>query len=170
MYNLYLRGVAPGDPLELNVLCITNTKQFKVRIGCPRNLCNVSKGYFRHRTAVMFTNSVSIKRKVTNICPQGSCCRPGFWNLLYNSILKLELTSNSKIIAFANDLVILTRGESVVEAENYMNLEMRKILERAQNNKLKFNENKSSHAHVSQEKNGEKGDRNICKQQNSQTS
>jgi len=36
----------------------------------------------------------------------------------------------------------VTRGESVVEAENYMNLEMRKILEWAQNNKLKFNENK----------------------------
>jgi len=35
------------------------------------------------------------------------------------------------------------RGESVVEAENYMNLEMRKILEWAQNNRLKFNENKS---------------------------
>jgi hypothetical protein len=31
----------------------------------------------------------------------------------------------------------------VVEAENYMNLEMRKILEWAQKSKLKFNENKS---------------------------
>jgi len=36
--------------------------------------------------------------------------------------------------------MILTRGESVLEAENYMNLEIRKILEWAQNNKLKFNE------------------------------
>ena len=91
----------------------------------------------------MSTNSVSIKRRVTKDCTQGSCCGPGFWNLLYNSLLKLELTSNSKIIAFADDLIILTRGESVVEAENYMNLEMRKILEWAQNNKLKFNGNKS---------------------------
>ena len=32
MYNLYLRGVAPGDPLAWNVLCITNTKQFKITI------------------------------------------------------------------------------------------------------------------------------------------
>jgi len=51
--------------------------------------------------------------------------------------------THSKIIALADDLVILTRGESVVEAETCMNLEMRKILEWAQNNKLKFNENKS---------------------------
>ena len=47
------------------------------------------------------------------------------------------------MIAFADDSIILTRGQSVAEAENYMNLERRKIPEWAQNNKLKFNENKS---------------------------
>jgi hypothetical protein len=40
------------------------------------------------------------------------------------------------------NLLILTRGETVVEAENYMNLEMTKIQEWAQNNKLKFHKNK----------------------------
>jgi len=63
-------------------------------LGCPRNLYNLIKGFFSQRTAVMFTNSVSIKRRITKGCPQGSCCRPGFWNLLYNILLKLELTSN----------------------------------------------------------------------------
>lgn len=64
--------------------------------------------------------------------------------MLYNPLLKLELTSHSKAIAFADGLVILTRGESVVEAENCMNLEMRKILEWVQNDKHKINENKSN--------------------------
>ena len=63
--------------------------------------------------------------------------------MLYNSLLNFELTSNSKLIVFAEDLIILIRGESVAEDENYMNLEMRKILEWAQNNKQKFNENES---------------------------
>jgi hypothetical protein len=98
-------------------------------LGCPTNLYNLSKGYFTHRTAVMTTNSVSIKRRVTKGCPQGSCCGPGYWNWLYDTLLRLELTSNSKMIAFADDLIILTRGESVVEAENYTNLEMRKVME-----------------------------------------
>jgi len=70
------------------------------------------------------------------------CCGPGFWNVLYNSLLKTELTSYSTVIAFADDIIILTRGKSVVEAENYMNLEMKKIQKWAQNNKLQFNENK----------------------------
>ena len=111
-------------------------------LGCPKNLYNLSKGYFSNRKAVISTNSVRIKRRITKGCPQLSCCGSGFWNVLYNSLLKLELTSHSKAIAFADDLIILTRGERVVEAENYMNLEMRKIQEWAQN-KLKFNENKS---------------------------
>jgi hypothetical protein len=111
--------------------------------GCPRNLFYFSQGYFSQRTAVMSTNSVSIERRVTKGCPQGSCCGPGFWNLLYNSLLKMEFTSHSKAIAFADDIIILTKGESIIKAENYMNVELRKISDWAQNNKLKFNEHKS---------------------------
>jgi hypothetical protein len=49
---------------------------------CPRNLYYLSQGYFSQRTAVISTNSVSIDRSVTKGCSQGSCCGPGFWNLL----------------------------------------------------------------------------------------
>jgi hypothetical protein len=52
----------------------------------------------------------------------------------------LQVTQNA--IAFVNDFIILTKGESMVEAENYMNLELRKISDWIQNNKLKFNEHK----------------------------
>jgi hypothetical protein len=55
----------------------------------------------------------------------------------------LEFTSHSKVISFADDLIILTKGESIVEADNYMILELRKISDWAQNNKLKFNGYKS---------------------------
>jgi hypothetical protein len=72
-------------------------------LGCPRNLYKLSKGYFSHRSAVMSANSISIKRRITKGCPQGSCCGPVFWNVLYNSLLKLELTSHSKAITFPDD-------------------------------------------------------------------
>jgi len=108
----------------------------------PRNLYYLSQEYFSQRIAVMSTNSVSVERSVTK-CPQGSGCGPGFWNLLYNSLLKRDFTSHSNVIAFVDDLIILTGGESIAEAENYLNLELRKISDWAQNNKLKFNEYKS---------------------------
>ena len=106
----------------------------------------------------MFKNSISIERSVRKGCPQASCCGPGYWNLLYNSLLKLEFTSHSKAIAFADDLIILTKGESIVEAENYMNLELRKISDWAQNNKLMFNEHKSKVMLMSRRKRKEKKD------------
>ena len=103
--------------------------------GCPRNLYYLSQGYFRQRTAVMSTNTVRIEKTVMKGFPQGSCCGPGFWNLLYNSLLQLELTSHSKTIAFADDLLILTKGDSIVEAENFMNLELSKISDWAETTK-----------------------------------
>ena len=112
-------------------------------LNCTRSLYSLSKGYFSDRIAVMTTNNVRVERRITKGCPQGSCCGPGFWNVLYNSLLNLDLTSHLKAIAFADDLMILTRGETVVQAENYMNLEMRKIQEWDRNNKITFRENKS---------------------------
>jgi hypothetical protein len=74
----------------------------------------------------------------------------------------LELISRSKDIAFAEDLIILTRGDTVAEAENYMNLELRKIQDWVQNNKLKFKENKSKVMLMFRRKRKEKkGDRNL---------
>jgi len=107
----------------------------------------------------MCTNSVSTERSVIKGCPQGLCYGPGFWNLLYNSPLKLDFTSHSKVTAFADDLIILTKEETNVEAENYLNLELRKISDWAQNNKLQFNEHKSND-YVSQKKKRKKGGRN----------
>ena len=90
---------------------------------------------------------------------------PGFWNILYNSVLTLELNSRSRATAFADNLIILTRGETVTEAENFMNLELTKIQKWAQNNKLVFNENKSKVMLMSQRKRRErKGDSNIYQQ------
>jgi len=111
--------------------------------NCPRNLYNLSKVYFSNRTVLLTMNNVSETRRITKGCPKGSCCGPGFWNVLYNSLLEIELTNHSQAIAFADDLIVLTRGDTVVEAENYMNIEMKKIMEWATSNRLMFNENKS---------------------------
>ena len=85
-----------------------------------------------------------------------------FWNLLYNSIFNLQFTSHTKAIAFADDLIILTKGESIVEAENYTNLKLRIVSDWAQKNKLTFNENKTKVMLMSRRKR-KKGSGNIPK-------
>jgi hypothetical protein len=69
-------------------------------------------------------------------CPHGSCCAPGFWNLLFNSLLDLNFTTSTKAVAFADDLLLAIKGETVSEAENIANIDLGKILTWAKNNKL----------------------------------
>jgi hypothetical protein len=52
---------------------------------------------------------------------------PGFWNIKFNSLLNLKFKKNSKIIAYAADLLILTKGKTQEEAENYANIGLSKI-------------------------------------------
>jgi hypothetical protein len=65
---------------------------------------------------------------VTKGCPQECCLGPGMWNIFYNSVLNVPFTSGTKIIAFADDLIILTRVKSVSEFENTANIELKKNL------------------------------------------
>ena len=55
------------------------------------------------------------------------CAGSGLWNLQYNSLLNLNYTNRTKAIAFADDLIIITRGKTVREAENIANIELSKI-------------------------------------------
>jgi ribonuclease HI len=124
--------------------------------NCPRNLYNLSKDYFNNRRAIISTTNYTIERKITKGTPQGSCCSPTYWNILFDSLLTLELTNHSKAIAYADDLIILTRGETIAEAENFINIELRKIQDWAQNNKMKFNHNKSKVMLISRRKRKER--------------
>jgi len=107
---------------------------------CPRNLYQLTQDYFKDRRAVMLLNSKKLEKSVTKGCPQGSCCGPGYWIILYNSLLNIKFTHHTKVVAFADDLVIMTKAESIPEAENITNVELGKISTWARENKLQFNE------------------------------
>jgi formyltetrahydrofolate synthetase len=73
---------------------------------------------------------------------QGPCCGPGYWNIQYNSLLNLQFTKRSKAVAFANDLILAIRSDTIREAENISNIEMCKLTAWSKNNKISFNEEK----------------------------
>jgi hypothetical protein len=66
--------------------------------------------------------------------------------------------ARTKVVAFADDLILVTRGESVRAVENYVNAELSKITLWSKN-KTKFNEKKSKVMLVSRRKRRE--NRNI---------
>jgi len=62
------------------------------------------------------------------------------WNIFYNSLLNLTFTSGTIIVAFADDLLLLTRGKSVSEVENIANTELKEVSMWATENKARFND------------------------------
>jgi hypothetical protein len=121
-----------------------NTLKTLKDLNCLNNLYYLTRSYLSQRTAVMTTNTLQVEREVSKGCPQGSCCGPGLWNIQYNPLLNLEFRTQTKAVAFADDLLLALKAESIREAENSTNMERNKRLTRKKNKKLTFNEEKSN--------------------------
>ena len=74
------------------------------------------------------------------------------WNLQNNSLLQIKYMDRTKVVAFADDLIMATRGGSVKAVENCVNVELSKINEWAKNNKTRINDKKSKVMLVSRRK------------------
>ena len=110
---------------------------------CPKILYNLSKSYIIPRFAVLSSKICLYTENSHRKGPQGSCCGPGYWNILYNSLLNIKFTKSTKAVAFADDLILAIKNESIRAAENISNIEMSKITAWSRNNKINFNEDKS---------------------------
>ena len=97
-------------------------------------------------------------------CPQGSHCGPGLWNIFYNSLLRLKFLKRTKVIAFANDILLLTRAKTVSEVENLANIELSKISAWARQQNSIQRSKIESNAYDATEKKGTKRAGNILKQ------
>lgn len=99
------------------------------RFKCSRNLVSLSISYFKHRNAVLKTKHCEVRKKITKGCPQGSCSGPGFWMILYDSVLKLDYPEHSKVIAFADDLILLVAARNETDLEMMGNQVLDLVLE-----------------------------------------
>jgi len=68
----------------------------------------------------------------------------------------MEYSSHTKLIAFNEDLVILTNGKTLSEAEAYANPDLATIKKWARGNNLKFNESKSKAMKITRERRRDK--------------
>jgi len=110
--------------------------------GCPRNLFNLTKNYFSQRKATLATNNITIERAVSK-GPTRVLSRTWHVEHLLQLAIKSKVHERYKIVAFADDLLLLTRGKSVSEVENIANTELKKVSMWAKENKVRFNDQKS---------------------------
>jgi hypothetical protein len=45
------------------------------------------------------------------------CCGPGYWNIQYNTLLNLAYKDKTKVVAFADDLILAIRADSIRAVE-----------------------------------------------------
>ena len=121
-------------------------------LKCPKNLFKLAESYFSNRSATLILNTYKAEKQVSKGCPQGSCSGLGFWNILYDTLLKLEFSNRTKVIAFAGDFIVLTKGAQIKEVENYANQDLKMIEKWAKENKIQFNDNKSQTLLISKRK------------------
>ena len=119
---------------------------------CPQNLYKLTQSYLSERECTLTTNSISVKRSISKGCPQGSCCGPGLWNIHYDSLLNLYFKLCTTLIAFADDVLGLIKGESTLDIQNKANTEIGKISKWAAQNKITFNRSKSQVMLISRKK------------------
>ena len=149
--NYVMEGLAGGEVIALISLYVSGAFDAAfwpsilnglIECGCPKNLYNLTKSYFSNRTVVLSCNSLQIE-EVSRGCPQGSCCGPGYWNIQYNSLLNLPFKDKTKVVAFADNLILAIRAGSIRAVENYSNGGLSKVTVWSKTNKTKFNEEKS---------------------------
>jgi hypothetical protein len=109
---------------------------------CSRNVYYLVQNYLKERKAFITINSYNTRNNITRGYAQGSCCCPISCNIQYDTVFNLQITDHARVVAFADDLILTIRADSVGEAENIANIEMGKIAIWTEN-KIKFNEEKS---------------------------
>lgn len=86
--------------------------------GCPCNVFNVISSYLDNRTVKISWGWEEVKKQATRGCPQGSVLGPTLWNIMFDGLLqRLEREQGQNFVAYADDLLIVIRGNSRKELE-----------------------------------------------------
>jgi len=86
---------------------------------CPKILYNLTKSYFTQRTAALMMNSIRVEKPESSGSPQVSYVGPVLFNLQFNSLLQLKFMARTKVVAYADDLLIAVGRDSTRVEENY---------------------------------------------------
>lgn len=114
------------------------------RKNVPRDVYDIIKDYFRDRKVTYRVGTATEERSLQRGCPQGSKLGPGLWNVVVDLLLdEIENIEDTHTIAYADDIAVVTWGNSRPRLENRFDAILRCLDEWALGNKLQFSLDKS---------------------------
>ncbi|KAI5747429.1 hypothetical protein M8J77_014440 [Diaphorina citri] len=102
--------------------------------GISGYLVNILSSYLEDRELLVDDLVMDLSCGV----PQGSVIGPLLWNLYYDPMLRMELPGGSKLVAYADDVVVITTGIKKDEVESTLNRTMKTLVQWLDEHKLKI--------------------------------
>lgn len=117
------------------------------KLKIPRNIYQTLVNYLKDRHILVQHNDTTIERVVDKGCPQGSVLGPLLWNIIFDGLLRIE-NEERKIIAYADDAVMLLQSNTRAGLENAFNNSVILLRDWAEAAKLKFAPEKTQALHL----------------------
>lgn len=111
--------------------------------GCPADLYNLIHSYLMNRTATLSWDGVTATKNLTKGCPQGSILGPVLWNVVFETFLRHDFGADVRIIAYADDAVIVVPGTTHLDLEEKAAVVMGIMDNWSVTSKLEFSATKS---------------------------
>lgn len=99
----------------------------KNNFNIPGYLLRMIKEYLSDRSLIYSTESGRRRKEITAGAAQGSILGPDLWNVLYDSLLRIEMLSNTSLSGFADDLGAIIVARTTEEAQIRLNQVMRRV-------------------------------------------
>ena len=93
----------------------------------PQYLIQIIRSYLSQRTLQYDTKEGTQERDLTAGIAQGSILGPDLWNITYDSILRLDMPEDTKLIGYADDIALVIVGRNAEMAQTALNIAMRRI-------------------------------------------
>jgi hypothetical protein len=114
-----------------------------VKRSCPLYLVKIIHSYLTNRKAMLSIQGVAILKTINLGCPQGGVLSPFLWTILVDDLLRLQFPFPFKLIAYADDLTVVTSHKDPTVATRNLQLACDTISAWLHGIKLKLNASKT---------------------------